>query len=190
LPVSMMMGCLRLKDAGELAGRLVEQADELARGCAEHAEELREQDVARGKIGDGLNLFAADDETIHDARADGWLLEFRREVLENLRGSGDVLFTGDDRILAAEFAEVGQTSSLHREAQIAVLDDLAARASLVEAGAQLGELDDIEAGVIGDEKERRIIEPLVEVCDDGCFCWVHGVGPRFRRASGIVRRPR
>ena len=83
------------------------------------------------------------------------LLEFRGEVLQHLGRGGDVLVADDDRGLAPELAEFRQAGVLRRAAQEGVLDDVAAGAGAPEAVPQFGKLSDFQAGVIGDEEERR-----------------------------------
>ena len=49
---------LGLEDAGQRGGGLVEGADEPGGRGLEDAEQLRQQDLAGGKFGDGLDLVA------------------------------------------------------------------------------------------------------------------------------------
>ena len=114
-----------------------------------------------------------DGQAIHDAAFEGELLGLCGKSLEDFGGGGDVFVADDDCRLACEFAEVWQTGFFRREAQEAVFNNEHARPCIVQAGAEIAELNHIQPRVIGDEKEWRSVELLVEVGYDGCFCRMH-----------------
>src|SRR6478609_7692283 len=87
---------LCLENAGKSGRGLVEHANQLGSRRLENTKQCCQQNVARRKIGNGLDLLGRDDETIDNAGADSGFLELGREGLENLGCRGDILVTDDD----------------------------------------------------------------------------------------------
>ena len=165
---------LGLEDACEGGSGLVESADEAGSRGQEDAEQLGEENLARRELSDGLDLLAGNEGAVDDAELDDGLLEFADEGLDDLCGGGDVLVAHDDGSLALKVAQLREAGILGGTAEEGVLDDVTAGAGIGEPGAELAELIDAEAGVIGDELEGRGVELRQQFFDDVKFFGAHG----------------
>ena len=95
-------------------------------------------------------------------------------VFSTLAAAATSLVADDDRGLAAKLAEFRQAGTFRRAAQEGVLDDVAAGADARKTVPQFGELADLQAGIIGHEKERRSVQFRLQIVNDGGFFGTHG----------------
>jgi hypothetical protein len=161
-----------LQQAGLLLGRGLEQPGRVGQGALHQADELGEQFLTAGKLGQLEGRLGVEHLAVEVSPADDQLRVILLERLQRLGGTHRVLGAEDQPGRALqELVEPLDAGSRGRPAGQGVLDDLHLRAGLAQASAQLRELGHRETPVVGEQRRRRAREVIADLFDLGDLLW-------------------